>query len=117
VFVERLRNNWPQEQTEMRSLAVIALAILTSQLAAGELPPDVQAWKKGQPAEVQHFIERKFMCRHWAGEEPYDQARATEIARAVRRLRCNQVPLEETQLRAKYRQERNVLAALDATEL
>ena len=40
---------------------------------------------------VTRFVERAEMCAHWAGEEPYDDARRAEIDRNLNDLRCTTV--------------------------
>ena len=37
---------------------------------------------------VARFVERAEMCEHFAGEEPYDDARRAEIDRNLTDLRC-----------------------------
>ncbi|CAN7224546.1 hypothetical protein [Brevundimonas sp. LjRoot202] len=40
---------------------------------------------------VTRFVERAAMCEHWMGEEPYDDARRTEIDRNLGDLRCTTI--------------------------
>ena len=40
---------------------------------------------------VARFVERAEMCEHWAGEEPYDDARRAEIDRNLTDLRCTTI--------------------------
>ena len=40
---------------------------------------------------VMQFVERAEMCEHWAGEEPYDDARRAEIDRNLNELRCTTI--------------------------
>lgn len=40
---------------------------------------------------VARFVERAEMCAHWAGEEPYDEARRAEIDRNLNDLRCTTI--------------------------
>ena len=40
---------------------------------------------------VTRFVERAQMCEHWAGEEPYDDARRAEIEGNLTDLRCTTV--------------------------
>ena len=40
---------------------------------------------------VTGFVERAQMCEHWAGEEPYDDARRAEIDRNLNELRCTTI--------------------------
>lgn len=37
------------------------------------------------PQDVQHYVDQRALCDHWAGEEPYDKQRARQIARGVAR--------------------------------
>ncbi|MBI2260471.1 MAG: hypothetical protein HYU62_02260 [Caulobacterales bacterium] len=40
---------------------------------------------------VTRFVERAEMCEHWAGEEPYDDARRAEIDGNLNDLRCTTI--------------------------
>ena len=40
---------------------------------------------------VDRFVERAEMCEHFAGEEPYDDARRAEIDRNLNDLRCTTI--------------------------
>lgn len=44
---------------------------------------DAPATDDEVPADVATLIERWELCHHWAGEEPYDAARAAEIQAGV----------------------------------
>jgi hypothetical protein len=87
-----------------------------SAFARAQDPADVEALKKGQPKDVAAFIHRSFNCHHWAGEEPYDKARAQEIARAIKRYHCDRMEADEARLRKKYRNTPKVLEVLDAAK-
>jgi hypothetical protein len=67
------------------------------------------------PKDVAAFVERRADCNHWLGEVPYDRARAAEIDRAVRELRCGDLENEEAELRRRYCQHPAVLMLLDET--
>jgi hypothetical protein len=54
------------------------------------------------PPPVRAFVERRQGCNHWAGEEPYDEKRAKEIARAIDKLRCDRLDDDELDLRRRY---------------
>ena len=45
--------------------------------------PQVKALAKGMPEDIAFFIARTAECNHWAGEEPYDKDRASDIRNAV----------------------------------
>jgi len=100
----------------MKALTLLALLVFAGQLVAGELPTDVAVLQKGQPKEIRKFIERVFLCQHWAGEEPFDQPRAKQIRNAIQQLRCDQIPSDEARLRKKYKNSPKVLAVLDSAK-
>ncbi|MDV3515093.1 hypothetical protein [Stenotrophomonas sp. C1657] len=60
--------------------------------AAGCSVPDDVAFVQdiriycGMPADVQAFIARENSCQHFAGEEPYDDARRRELEAAIARF-------------------------------
>jgi hypothetical protein len=91
----------------------IALA-MTLQLGAQAGDPELDRYGP-LPAEVRVLIDRRADCNHWAGEEPYDRDRKREIQRAIRDLRCETVPREETRLRRRYAKLPQVLLALADT--
>ena len=66
------------------------------------------------PAPVAALIERMVQCQHWAGEEPYDKARRAEIARAVRRLRCESIEQDERRLLKAHASNPEVRQRLEA---
>jgi hypothetical protein len=65
-------------------------------------------------ADVASFVARRDRCTHWADEEPYDRARAAQIAAAMRRLRCAAVDADEARLRKRYARDAAALKPLDA---
>jgi hypothetical protein len=65
----------------------------------------------GLPAEVTTFVARWEECWHWAGEEPYDNARRQQIADGVARS-CPGNDEERERLRGRYRARPDVLDAL-----
>jgi hypothetical protein len=67
------------------------------------------------PADVRAFRADRDSCDHWRGEDGYDKARAAEIARAVRES-CTGTDARLTRLRAKYRGNAAVVAALAGYE-
>ena len=50
------------------------------------------------------FIERAEMCEHFAGEEPYDDARRAEIDRNLRELRCTTITRDGEALKVSRRE-------------
>lgn len=66
------------------------------------------------------FESRAENCQHWGGEEPYDQQRAAEIARAIRVQRCDALKSDGDRLLHLYRNDdralgrvRTVMSELD----
>jgi hypothetical protein len=87
-------------------LLTLVLASTSSALAAEEAA--------NLPADVKALVDRHEGCDHWAGEEPYDEARGKEIAAAVRKLKCDRIDKDVAALRRKYTGNPAVKKALDA---
>jgi hypothetical protein len=68
------------------------------------------------PKEVAAVVMRRADCNHWMGEEPYDKARAREIERAIRQLKCDSLPGDEATLRKRYMDDPKVINALDRAQ-
>ncbi|WP_425987220.1 hypothetical protein [Brevundimonas sp. TWP2-3-2] len=87
-------------------LAFIALAACRPAQPAGpaapaEAAPAVEAAAPAPPADpVAAFVERAELCVHFGGEEPYDAARAAEIAAAVQANRCEALAADGAALKA-----------------
>jgi hypothetical protein len=64
------------------------------------------------PADVGAYVDRRAQCFHWAGEEPYDEARSSQIAGAIKKLRCSALPYDDKTLRHRYRRSPAALKAL-----
>ena len=74
--------------------------------AAPKLPADVQAW-----------LSRFEQCEHWAGEEPYDEARGKEIDAAFEKLNCKNISADAEKLEQRYKNNAAVIKAMkDASE-
>lgn len=65
------------------------------------------------PQEARDAIFRIVDCNHWTGEEPYDEARAEEIAAAITDLDCDGAYREIEQLQQKYAARPEVLNAIE----
>lgn len=89
-------------------VALASLAAAPAQ-AGGEEETEYSAML---PAEVVDFIDRTEACLHWAGEEPFDEARRKEIEEAVAELRCAEVKADHAALRKRYANSK-ALEALD----
>jgi hypothetical protein len=68
------------------------------------------------PDDVKRLIERRDECHHWAGEEPYDKARAKQINKAMENLKCDSIEREVTAMRRKYPADAAVESALASAE-
>jgi hypothetical protein len=89
-----------------------ALLLLLPVTASAAQQDDLSAMMKTLPRAVRAFVERKSECNHWAGEEPYDAARAKQIERAVTRLNCEKLDREEAVLKRRHAGNRKILEAL-----
>lgn len=63
------------------------------------------------PADVTAFTTQRETCEHFLGEEPYDAARAAELADAAEKY-CTTLNTQWAQLRARYKDDKAALAAL-----
>jgi hypothetical protein len=91
--------------------ALLALLPATNVVA----PEDLRQQVEQAPKDVAAFIERRASCNHFLGESPYDEERATFLAKARRDLRCARVSEDEGKLRRAYRDRPEVLRLLDET--
>ena len=92
--------------------AFLIVMSLVSQLAHAD-PYD--EWKVGQPRDIKDYIESRFLCTHFAGEEPYDKKRAEDINRAFVRYRCKDrlIAKDDAWLRKKYARSPKVMEVLE----
>jgi hypothetical protein len=77
--------------------------------------PQIEPRMKAAPKPFLAFAKRRAGCDHFAGEEPYDKARAQEIAKAERELRCDRIEADERAIRRTYAKRRDLIELLDAT--
>ena len=71
--------------------------------------------EEGMPAEVDELVARWEECLHWAGEEPYDEARRKEIADGVAASCPGNVEARDALLE-KYADRADVVARLRGLE-
>lgn len=64
------------------------------------------------PEDVASFIERRRICDHFRGEDPYSPDRRAEINRATEKY-CGGTDRELATLRVKYRDARAIGTALE----
>ncbi len=67
------------------------------------------------PADVQHFAQRRALCDHFRGEDPFDAERRKFLESEVRK-RCTGTDRALAALKLKYRSRKDVLAELDRFE-
>jgi hypothetical protein len=87
----------------MRMLMLLAAAAAAAGCATATWSDDA----------VDRFVERAQMCEHWMGEEPYDDARRTEINRNLRELRCTTVRRDGEALKVSRRERPEDLRRID----
>lgn len=68
------------------------------------------------PCDVMSFIERRDLCDHFRGEEPYDAERATFLESNIAEL-CTGTDKQLEELKRKYAGHADVLAKLSEYEL
>lgn len=75
----------------------------------------VQAAPQGLPRDVVSFVERRDVCDHLRGEDPYDPSRAAEL-RAKLAANCAGTDKKLAELRRKYAGNRKVMKRLSRYE-
>jgi hypothetical protein len=93
------------------ALLVVALGLLTP--ACAEDYEDLDKLVATLPKDAAAVVKRRLECDHWAGEEPYDNARAREIARAIRRNKCSSLATDEAATLKRYPNNPKVVKAVN----
>lgn len=88
------------------SCSVIALAMMSSGFATGIAD---------YPSDVEDFIDRRELCDHFRGEEPYDADRARFLAEQIRKT-CAGTDAELQTLKQKYKDDEEIMQILDRFE-
>lgn len=96
----------------LKTTTLLPLLLLATHTSAFS---EVRAQAERVPGRVEAFISRRANCNHFTGEEPYDKARAAELNRVIRELRCVRVDQDEAKLRQRYRSDPCILKLLDDT--
>jgi hypothetical protein len=68
-----------------------------------------------KPEDVRYFVENAATCEHFAGEEPYDEERRTEIRIALGKY-CKKALELSTLLKGKYSQNADILQILSVCD-
>ncbi len=90
-----------------RSVAsLIGLAVMSSGFATGI--PDY-------PFDVEEFIDRREICDHFRGEEPYDADRAKFLAAQIKET-CSGTDKELRELKQKYKNDDKIMQILNRFE-
>jgi hypothetical protein len=88
-------------------LPVLALGLLTPAFADDY--QDLDKLVATLPKDAAAVVNRRLECDHWAGEEPYDKARAREIARATTRAKCDSLERDEAAMLKRYADDPKVI--------
>ena len=67
------------------------------------------------PPDVARFIERRDLCDHFRGEEPYDPQRREFLAKRTREL-CTGTDTQLASLKKKYKSKAEVITRLNGYE-
>ncbi len=76
------------------------------------------SWATGIPAypdDIEEFIDRREICDHYRGEEPYDVERAKFLAEQNNKT-CSGTDEELRELKNKYKDNKEVMQILDRFE-
>jgi len=92
------------------ALLVAASALLTSAFADDY--EDLDKLVATLPKDAAAVVKRRLGCDHWAGEEPYDKARAREIARAIKQNKCDSLERDEAATLKRYANDPRVAKAV-----
>lgn len=95
------------------STLVMYVCIFATGIVYAGYDEDVAAINKGMPKSIQQFNKRQIECNHWAGEEPYDKARAKEIATAFEKLKCDTLEKDEIKLIRKYKSRPSIIESIN----
>lgn len=90
----------------MRQSFVVVLLGLVSLASHGQqtLPPDVE-----------RFVQRRDLCDHFRGEEPYDAERRAFLEKRIRKF-CTGTDAKLAALKRKYKGRSDVMAKLSEYE-
>ncbi|MEI8326206.1 MAG: hypothetical protein WCH44_12745 [Betaproteobacteria bacterium] len=67
------------------------------------------------PADVAQFVQRRDLCDHFRGEEPFDAERRAFLAMRLREF-CTGTDRQFEALRAKYQDNEDVMSKLNTYE-
>ena len=87
-----------------RRLPLLAAVLSLSAQAQNAMPPDVA-----------RFVERRDLCDHFRGEEPYDAERRKFLEESMRQF-CTGTDSQLKALKSKYKAEPKVLSKLNEYE-
>jgi hypothetical protein len=96
----------------LQHAVLILITVFATNTFAG-YEEDIAAMSNGMPEPVKKVIDRQIACNHWAGEEPYDAERATDINAALASLKCNSLARDEAKLIKKYKSRADVKDAIN----
>ena len=88
------------------AVLIIGLATISSGFATGV--PDY-------PSDVEEFIDRREICDHFRGEEPYDADRAKFLADQIKET-CSGTDKELRNLKQRYADDDTIMQILNRFE-
>src|SRR5215470_4152602 len=108
------RGEIDKEIWRMRSAVVVLLTVVLGLLtpAFADDYDDLDKLVATLPKDAAAVVTRHLECIHWGGEEPYDEARAREIARATKRAKCDALDRDEAALLKRYANDPKVVKAV-----
>jgi hypothetical protein len=97
-------------QDKDQSMASAAAQAQTKNQSARKTPWEqkVDKYVQGLPVPAKALILRMDGCQHWAGEEPTSEARATQIEKAMKELKCDGIDNEKSQILKKYKSQTKI---------
>jgi predicted lipoprotein len=84
-------------------------------LALASSAPSASAQQVPLPKDVARFVERRDLCDHFRGEEPYDAERREFLEKRMRQY-CKGTDAQLAALKRKYKARRDVIAKLNEYE-
>jgi hypothetical protein len=93
------------------AIRIAALALLTPAFADDY--QDLDKLVATLPKDAGAVVKRRLERDHWAGEQPYDKARAREIAGAIRRNKCSSLERDEAATLKRYANDPKVVKAVN----
>lgn len=95
----------------MKNLILCLFVVLSGPLALAQSKTEARI-----PADAKALIARIQSCIHFSGEEPYNDERKAEIAKALKESRCDSLDEDTVKIKRKYRKSPAIIKAIEAEE-